>query len=161
MDLTTRRIPMLPGARLAVSQSLSRQGRRRFGLPVGGFLLLLLAPAAQAGILDLAWDAPTTSTDGTSLTDLASYRVYAGTTSAPCPGPSYQVVPSPTPTPASGDIITHRLTGLTTGTTYYVKVTAVDAVGNESVCSNQATGAAKADSFDDTATTETIRINNN
>jgi chitodextrinase len=37
------------------------------------------------------------------------------------------------------------LTGLSTGTTYFVKVTAVDTSGIESLCSNEASGAAKAD----------------
>ncbi len=154
---------MLPGARLAVGQSLSRQGRRGFFLPVGGLLLLFLAPAAQSGILDLSWDAPTTNMDGTPLTDLARYRVYAGTSSAPCPGSSYQSVPSPTSTPTSEDIINYRLTGLNTSTTYYVRVTAVDGSGNESSCSNQASGIAKADSGgpDTAPPTGALTINEN
>ncbi len=154
---------MQPGARLAVSQSLSRQGRRGFFLPLGGLLILILAPAAQSGILDLAWNAPTTNSDGTALTDLSSYRVYSGTSSAPCPGSSYQVVPSPTPAPTSGSVINYQLTGLNTGTTYYVRVTAVDGSGNQSQCSNQASGIAKADSGgpDPTPPTGTLTINEN
>ncbi len=154
---------MLPGARLAVSQHLLRQGCRRLGLLVGGLVLLFLAPAAQSGILDLSWDAPTTNSDGTALTDLSAYRVYSGTSSAPCPGASYQSVPSPTSTPTSGDVINYQLTGLTTGTTYYVKVTAVDGSGNESSCSNGASGIAKADSggSDTTPPTGALSINEN
>src|SRR3972149_6911227 len=135
---------MLSGSRLRVSQSLSWRWHRLFGLAVGGLLLLLLAPAAQAGYLDLAWDAPTTNSDGTALTDLSAYRVYNGTSSPACPSSSFQVVPSPTPAPTSGSVINYQLTGLNTGTTYLVKVTAVDSSGNESLCSNQASGAAKA-----------------
>ncbi len=152
---------MLPGARLAVSQRLLRQGCRRLGLLVGGLVLLFLAPAAQSGILDLSWDAPTTNSDGTALTDLSAYRVYSGTSSAPCPGSSYQVVPSPAPAPTVGDVINYQLTGLNTGTTYFVRVTAVDTGGNESACSNQATGQAKADPLDTSAPTGAITINNN
>jgi hypothetical protein len=101
--------------------------------------------------------------DGTPLTDLAKYRVYAGTASAPCPGPSYQVVPSPTSTPTSGSVINYRLTGLNTGTTYYVKVTAVDGSGNESSCSNEASGIAKPDSGgpDTAPPTGALTINEN
>ena len=52
---------------------------RIFGGLIGiGLLLALPATAAEAGFLDLAWDAPTTNADGTSLTDLTGYRVYWG-----------------------------------------------------------------------------------
>ena len=95
-----------------------------------GTITLLASPAQGAGILDLAWDAPTTNVDGTALTDLASYNVYVGTSGAPCPGSSYQQIPSPTADPASGEVVTSRVTGLTTGATYYVQVTAVDSSGN-------------------------------
>jgi|GEM_PF-1347454 len=156
---------MLSGSRLRVSQSLSRRWHRVFGLAVGGLLLLVLslASTAQGGVLDLAWDAPTTNSDGTALTDLSVYRVYSGTSSAPCPGASYQVVPSPTPAPTSGSVINYQLPGLNTGTTYFVKVTAVDSSGNESSCSNEASGAAKLDpgGTDTIPPTGSITINSN
>ncbi len=133
----------------------------RRALALSGFLLLLLASPGQAGVLDLAWDAPTTNTDGSQLTDLSSYRVYVGTSSSSCPGSTFQQVPSPTPTPSPGDVINTQITGLITGTTYVAKVTAVDANGNESVCSNQATGAAKADPLDTTAPSGSLVINSN
>ncbi len=153
---------MLPGARLAASQSLLWRGRQLCGLVVGG-VLLLSASTAQAGILDLAWKAPTTNLDSTALTDLSAYRVYSGTSSPTCPGSSYQVVPSPTPAPTSGSVINYQLTGLTTGATYFVKVTAVDSSGKESSCSNEASGAAKADTGggDTSPPSGSLRINAN
>ena len=54
------------------------------GLILGG--LLLIAIPGEAGILDASWTAPTTNTDGSPLTDLAAYRVYYGTSGAPCRG---------------------------------------------------------------------------
>ena len=40
------------------------------------------APSASgsAGSATLSWEAPTTNTNGTALTDLAGYRIYYGTT---------------------------------------------------------------------------------
>lgn len=112
------------------------------GLVMGWFLIL--PPAGQAGILDIAWDAPTTNADGTPLTDLSGYRVYSGTVSqTPCPPASTsQFVASSTPAPSLGTVVTYQLTGLTTGTIYFVRVTAVDTSGNESTCSNEPPGAA-------------------
>ena len=37
---------------------------------------ILVAGQAQAADITLAWDAPATNTDGSTLTDLAGYRVY-------------------------------------------------------------------------------------
>src|SRR5436309_2986095 len=45
--------------------------------------------SGSAGILDASWVAPTTNTDGSSLTDLASYRLYYSTASTPCGQPSF------------------------------------------------------------------------
>jgi len=93
--------------------------------------------------LNLAWDAPTTNVDGTPLTDLAEYRIYAGTSSPPpCPGSAFLTLSSTTPTPSPGDVIAYQLTGLTENITYFVQVTAVDTGGNESDCSNEASGTA-------------------
>ena len=91
------------------------------GLALGG--VLLVAAPAGAGVLDASWTAPTTNTDGSPLTDLASYRVYYRTSNPPCPGSSFFQVASPTPSPPSNQTVTFRLTGLSTGTLYNVSVT--------------------------------------
>jgi len=118
--------------------SHSRRWFGGLGLILGWTLLVVLP--AHAGYLNLAWDAPTTNVDGSTLTDLKEYRVYAGTSSPPpCPGPTFVSVPSPIPNP-SGETITYRLTGLTDNILYFVKVTAVDFSENESACSNEASG---------------------
>ena len=107
------------------------------------FAFVLLVPAAQAAYLDLAWDAPTTNIDETPFTDLAGYRVYFGSPSVTCYESPSREVPSPTPAPSAGDIVTFRLTGLQSGATYAVRASAVNAEGTESVCSNEATATAK------------------
>jgi len=113
------------------------------GLLVGG--VLLVAVPTGAGVLDASWTAPTTNTDGSSLTDLASYRVYYGTSSSPCPGASFFQVASSTPSPSPNQTITVRLTGLATGTLYYVSVTAVVTRGAESACTTSANAVARLD----------------
>src|SRR5205809_3546913 len=107
----------------------------------------LLACSVRAGILDATWNAPPTSADGSSIIDVASYRVYYGTFNPPCPTSSFLVVPSialaPAPdTPAPDTVVSAALTGLVTGTGYFVQVTALDASGNESACSSLASGVA-------------------
>jgi len=44
-------------------------------------IISLNAPAAFASVVTLSWNAPTTSADGTPLTDLAGYKIYYGTSS--------------------------------------------------------------------------------
>jgi hypothetical protein len=87
---------------------------------------------SRSRTLDASWTAPTTNTDGTRLTDLASYRLYYGTSSSPCPGASVVSVASPTSSPAPNSTVSFRLTGLATGTVYFVAVSAVDTSGNPS-----------------------------
>src|SRR2546425_1060440 len=78
-------------------------------LAVGPWLLAsIVVPAAvylpaspvRAGVLDATWNAPTTSADGSPVTNLASYRVYYGTSDPPCPTSSFLTVPFVTSTPA-------------------------------------------------------------
>ncbi len=107
--------------------------------------VLLETTPGTAGTLDASWTAPTTTTDGTALTDLASFQLYYGTASSPCPGSSSVQVASPTPSPGPGQTISFRLTGLTTGTLYNVAVTAVDANGSQSACSSIASAVARSD----------------
>jgi len=108
--------------------------------------LHLVASPGSAGVLDASWTSPTTNVDGSALDDLAFYRVYYGTGSAPCPGPSAFQVASPNSTPGPNEVVNFGLTGLTSGLTYFVAVTAADSGGNESACSS-AVGAVARSSF--------------
>jgi len=77
--------------------------------------------AASTSSASLSWDANTDP-------DLASYRVYESTT----PG-VYGNAIATVPAGAS----TYTVTGLTMGSTYYFRITAVDSTGNESLPSNE------------------------
>src|SRR6266404_1077596 len=117
------------------------RGRLTLGLVV--FALLLATSPGSAGVLDASWTSPTTNSDGSPLTDLAIYRVYYGIGSTPCPGPSAFQVASVTSSPGVGQAVTFRMTGLASGTRYFVAVTAVDSSGNESACSPVANAVAR------------------
>ncbi len=85
-----------------------------------------LTVTAVAGSATLTWNPPTTNTDGTSLTDLAGYKVYYGTSS----GGYTSVI-------TVGNVTTYVIGNLAPGT-YYFAVTAYDSAGTESTYSNQA-----------------------
>ncbi|HTN42830.1 MAG TPA: fibronectin type III domain-containing protein, partial [Nitrospiria bacterium] len=91
------------------------------------FVLLVLQShsPALAGDASLTWNAPTTNTDGSPLTDLAGFKVYYGTSSG-----IYST------TIDAGNQTTYTVTGLGTGT-FYFTVTAYDSSGNESGFSNE------------------------
>lgn len=101
--------------------------------------------AAEAATLPLTWNAPTTNADGTPLTDLAGYRIYLGTSAPACPSASFHTVASSTTTPTAGQTVSTRIAALSAGTTYFVRVSAVDLAGNESGCSGSVSGAAQPD----------------
>src|SRR5258705_4044934 len=109
--------------------------------------VFLAAHPGGAGTLDASWIAPTTKDDGTPLTNLDSYRIYYRTTlPTSCPSePPFLVVPAPSATPGPGETVGATLTGLTTGTTYFAAVTALDTGGGESDCSNVGSAAARID----------------
>ena len=107
--------------------------------------LILAAGPVRAGVLDASWLAPTTNTDGSPLTDLASYKVYYGSATDPCLGFGFFQVASPTSSPGPNTTVSFRLTGLTTGNLYYIAVTAVDLNNNESTCSIIASAIAQID----------------
>ena len=91
------------------------------------FVLMLIANvvSVEAASLSVTWSAPATNADGTPLTDLASYRIYLGTSSPACPGTPFRTVTAPTATPTAGQTVSTVLTGLTAGTTYFSRITAV------------------------------------
>jgi hypothetical protein len=81
--------------------------------------------------LTLAWDAPTTNTDGSSLnpaTDLSQYNIYYGTASL-----TYTTVVNLT---NPGTTTITKTLNLSPGT-YYFSVTTVDTSGQESNYSNE------------------------
>jgi hypothetical protein len=125
---------------------------RAIGLTLGG--VLLMAASGHAGVLTASWTAPTTNTDGSALINLAFYRVYYSTSDSPCPSISFFQVGTSTSTPPPDQTVSFQLTGLTTGSIYSVSVTAVDADGNESACSD----AASAIALDDAAVTPTDTV---
>ena len=91
-------------------------------------------PDSAPNNVTLSWTAPTTRTDGSSLSmfDIAGYRLHYGTQ----PGRYDQSVA------VSDAYSTQRqLVGLNRRTTYYFVVTAVDRDGRESSYSNEATRA--------------------
>jgi hypothetical protein len=75
-----------------------------------------------SGGVTLRWDAPTTSADGSPLTDLAGYKVYWSTTQG-----SY----ANSATLNNPGVTTYVVDQLTPATWYFV-VTAFDTSGNES-----------------------------
>jgi hypothetical protein len=77
----------------------------------------------------LTWDAPTLNDDGTTLTDLAGYRLYWSTT----PGTYPNSVTIDTP-----GVTTYVIENLAPGTYEFV-ATAINAQGVESGYSNSAT----------------------
>ena len=78
------------------------------------------------GSVTLSWQAPTTNADGSTLTDLAGYRVYYGET----PGNYTDVV-------TVGNYTSASIGSLPVGKTLYFAVTAFDTSGNESLPSNE------------------------
>jgi hypothetical protein len=105
--------------------------------------VLGLGATAEAAVLDVSWTAPTTNANGTRLTDLAGYRVYIGTSTPACPGASFHAVASSTSSPSAGQTVSRTITGLNAGTTYAVRITAVDQSGNESACTAATSAAAR------------------
>ncbi|MBI5193534.1 MAG: fibronectin type III domain-containing protein [Nitrospirae bacterium] len=75
----------------------------------------------------LSWDPPTTNADGTSLTDLAGFKIYYGTSS----GIYTEMVEI-----ANLQTIEYTIENLTPAT-YYFAVTAYDTAGNKSDYSNE------------------------
>ena len=124
----------------------SRQSR--FLPHVGAIAITLLSLLIGGEALSLAasvqvsWQAPTTDANGSTLTDLAGYRVYYGTsagqysTTLPA-GMATQVV----------------IAGLAVGQTYYITVTAYDTSENESAYATEVSYSVPTSPGDTTAPT--------
>ena len=82
--------------------------------------LLLIPGAVRAGEVSLAWDPPDISTD------VVGYMIYHGTASGVYGAPE-----------DAGNQLTFRVRNLSGGQTYYFAATAYNAVGYQSVYSNE------------------------
>jgi len=94
-------------------------------------IVVMVLVSSPAWALVLAWDAPTTYTDGTTLnpaTELASYKIYYGTAS--------QTYTSVISILNPGTLTVSYSPTLLAGT-YYFAVTTVDNNGQESGYSNE------------------------
>ena len=120
----------------------ARRSRRVAGLTL--MVVALGGVTVEAASLTVTWNAPTTNRDGSSLRDLAGYRLYLGTTQPDCPGSSFHAVSSPTAAPDPGETVSTRVTALTADATYVARLTAVDTSGNESQCTGTVSGVAGA-----------------
>ena len=89
-------------------------------------IFLIWSRTVFAESVSLRWDAPTTNTDGTLLTDLLGFNIYQGTETGVY-GSSVDV----------GYTLCYLVTGLTVGITYYFVATAYDTFANESNYSNE------------------------
>lgn len=78
------------------------------------------------GTVTLAWQEPATNEDGSSITDLAGYRVYYGE----IPGDYNNVI-------TLGNYSSCSISNLPQGVDIYFVVTAFDSYGNESSFSNE------------------------
>jgi hypothetical protein len=119
---------------------------RAIGLTFNG--ILLVTASSYAGVINASWTAPTTNTGGNSLRDIALYRVYYSTSALPCPGRSFVQIAASTSTPPArspNPTVSFQLTGLTSGSTYNVSITAVHRDGKESACSPVASAVAQPD----------------
>jgi len=110
------------------------------------FFIIISAGTNRAeASITLAWQPSTTNADGTPCTDLAGYKIYYDTdqSGAPYDGAGLAQGDSPITVPVSSladpSNPAFALSGLTTGTTYYIAVTAYDTSSNESGYSNEIT----------------------
>jgi len=108
------------GIRITVSDGTASASLGPFSITV---------EAVSLGSVTLSWDAPTTNTDGSALTDLAGYKLYWGTS----PGNYTNSVLIDNP-----GITTYVLENLAPGT-YEFASTALNASGSESQYSGVAT----------------------
>jgi hypothetical protein len=92
------------------------------------FTIQVVAAAAASGTADVSWTPPTTNTDGSTLTNLAGYNIYYGTS----PNALNQQVQV-----TNVGVTNYVINGLTSGTWYFA-VTAYTSTGTESGLSNVA-----------------------
>lgn len=105
-----------------------------FGL-IGTFMVTVDLFAVDNNI---SGKAPTTNTDATPLTDLASIKIYKGrVTGNDCGAATYTLLTT-IPTTTAGATFTYLDSNITQNGRYCYRATALDTGGNESTASNTA-----------------------
>lgn len=89
-------------------------------------MMVIPGHAASVQSVQLTWTAPTLNANGSTLNDLAGYKVYYGLATG--------IYTDPIPVGLSTN---YMLSGLAEGVQYYIAVTAYDTDGNESTFSNE------------------------
>jgi hypothetical protein len=89
-------------------------------------IVIVYCRLSYAESISLNWDAPTTNSDNTPLTDLTGFKIYQGTSTG--------VYDAGTDV---GMRLCTVISNLTSGITYYFVATAYDSFGNESNYSNE------------------------
>jgi len=136
----------------AWSGSKAPSGTQTLPAVTGTSVYVLTCQAAGDSIAALSWTAPTQNTDGSTLTNLAGYRIYRGN-SAGAVASSYPA--NPAQQIANPATLTHTFTGLSPGT-YYFAVSAYASSGAESALS--AVGSKTIVSPTPASATETITV---
>lgn len=104
----------------------------RLGAVIIALIIAAVLPLAEAraGEAALSWDPVTANSDGSSLTNLAGYKVYYGTQSN-----NYSQIID------AGNVTAYVVSGLPTGATYFFAVTVYNTSGQESGHSNEVSKA--------------------
>ena len=87
---------------------------------------IAVVPPADAGMINLSWDPPTTNEDGTPLTDLAGFKLYCGKATG-----VYDVYKLDV-----GNVLTYKIVPVNDGT-YYCVATAYNTAKMESAYSSE------------------------
>ena len=112
----------------------------RSGAVFGALVILAGCAAREAreGELLVSWMPPTTNTDGSPLTDLASYRIYFNTDKkvSPCPGGLSVNVDAKAVGRTPDGRVSVILSNFVAGQSYHVALTAINSHGVASACSD-------------------------
>lgn len=113
------------GSYAGITISVS-DGKASTSLPP--FTLTVISAPVTTGSANLTWTRPTLNNDGSSLTDLYSYKIYYGTSSSAL---NNSVV-------VSGDVTSYTIGNLATGTWYFA-ISSINTASVEGSRSNLAT----------------------
>ena len=127
----------------------STQVVARLGAVFGAFVIFAGCATREAreprkGELLVSWMPPTTNSDGSPLTDLASYRIYFNTDKKvpPCPGGLSVKVDAKAVGRTPDGRVSVILSNFVVGQTYHVALTAINSRGVASPCSDTASAPA-------------------